>query len=364
MANEKPRDIIKEILGSFKSEEEYEKTNLTPIKRDFKYRSASGRLFKYETNKPIQTFKSIIKKSNDANMVETGLAMLMERYDTFGPFHQYPKTFFLGPSIDFEKLGSEELRSEERPYIRDIDRILIVLKDSNQKDFSLIVVDFFHDRFIPNEITYEYLFFPYHKVNVEITNQKIKKYINFIFKDTAEYTLNYIESKYERKETTFIFKSSESNSFLKVLDIADKASLERYIDPEKFIQEEKSINGNLSLTENLVLASLLIGHNGFVVPSDPTQKDHPVPLGLINLDKLDRIRNVFIVRKSTNETFSTPSKSPYDYLFSKSETGEEEEEEKDQPSAFKDDITSRIDCELIRLSEDELLFANKFNDDE
>jgi len=346
---------IKSILGKIDSIDEYQKTNDKPIKFSLNYNSLLGRVNGYDPNirvEEMQTFEPKIQGPKDiANeileqktiLLEIGLVTLMERYTVFGPFYQYPKTFYIGPS-QFDKGVLKVNESDKnRPLIRDIDRVIWVKLSSKASYVGYI--DLFHDYYEIGKVKSEWLVYVPEEFTDEVNVKDVKNDIQAIFDnlffDGKAYEIlqvkndkkNQISSYDVLPKSTFLGAGGYHLDFLWIIEqLARNRNTMNLKDMQLIpILEFPKDSGIIDFNREYMLASTLIGHMGFVNPLNPEQKLHPVPLGIINPDKLNRVLLNIVLKK---ESISINEKHN---LLENTYTESESESESESGSKSNDD---------------------------
>ena len=303
-----------EILKSIDSEKLYRETSQTgkEIKHKFQYRSSQGKLDGYKAEQVIQTFDVEISKSkviamggqDDIKLIETLLATLMERYDTFGPFHQYNKPFILGPSQFDQKKGTLLTKTNAgtigKPSVRDVDQLLWIKYLEKKEKYVLVSMQFFHNDRLPGVVKTEWVSFEISKIDTdpEKIETDVQSIFDNLFIDGKDYSIQEVPGELLNKRQSFSqIKNANEKSSLLLLWIAQNLLSTRYL--IDFKQMEKS-----DLAQNLsnMLASALIGHMGFVTPANENQYKLPVPVGKITIDKLIEVRNAIVLEPSKSPT--------------------------------------------------------------
>ncbi len=307
--------LINTVLNDIKAEDEYE--NLIPktknIIHKFSYRAHGGRLKGYKKNQESQTFDVILKGDKQTepktriDLIETGMALLMQRYDTFGPFHQYPKTFFVGPSLwdnkeikllgVIELLGVIKLRgvidsdpADPRPYIRDVDRLISAEVDS--KGVSLYIVQMLHDDMSsPGTVQAHSVPYRFYPKNTTLPTYELKERVPSVtenlFRDGSLYNFN--------RTSEIEIKIESESPHLSALAVAGYFSRNRKAVWNEDAQTEAKALAVNKDNLNRMLAIILTGQNPYVAPEDKNQRNHPVPPGKVTADRLASVlKNVVL----------------------------------------------------------------------
>ena len=286
------------------------KNTATPgdeIKHIFKYRSSAARLIRYNEGLEEQKFTDTLKdksqntfakvgKAQRDTFIETGLATIIERYSVFGPFHQYPKAFIVGPSqFNRTLIGIKEGPQTGKPLVRDVDRIIWV-SSIKPNAYYVGCMDLFHEDYVPGSVRYRLRVYTVSLKNVQFdvpdTKDIASQILSILFSDGDSYSLKSIPNDAYSARVNFITSEIE----MEITSIAQQMAMNRFHPREPM---EQSTNE----TREAMLFSILIGHMGFVQPTiDIEQRLHPVPLGLINSEKLERVLNEIVLKKGTTTT--------------------------------------------------------------
>ena len=362
-----------EILQSIDSEKLYLDTSETgkEIKHKFQYRSSQGKLDGYKAGQVIQTFNVEISKSkviaiggpDDIKLIETLLATLMERYDTFGPFHQYNKPFILGPS-QFDDSGKLIIpridNSTGKPSVRDVDQLLWIKYLEKKEKYVLVSMQFFHNDRLPGVVKTEWVSFEVSQKNSDPENIKtdVTSIFDNLFVDGKQYSIQEIKGNLlNKRQLLFKIDKVDEKSSLLLLWIAQNLLSTRYL--TDFKQIEKS-----DLAQNLsnMLASALIGHMGFVTPANENQYKLPVPVGKITIDKLIEVRNAIVLEPPKSPTTTASSlKDLYADTDSEEEYIKEEEDHFNSKRKVSSNNSSISSFEIIVSDEEQEEYGDIFD---
>ena len=336
-------DQIKTILNNIEPRDLYKKTVDKPIKILVNYSSLLGRLSGYQENTKPQKFEKAIKKPESGAskeiirdqgiiLIESGLATLMERYSVFGPFNQYSKTFYIGPSqFNFKTGKIIPLDTSNKLHIRDVDRV-IWIKPIDQI-YYLGYIDLFHEYSEIGIVKSEWVIYNTSKSESKISAEfDIDEIFDKIFSDGKSYEIHEIANTEKNKIVSFLDDDPMDN-ILDILWISEDLGKNRFHNIKKImdITEKKT-------KRDFMLASILIGHMGFINPANENQRLHPVSLGLITPKKINTVlRNIILVPKSTTPIIINSKKS-FENVYSESESESESELSSFDPDDEEDDL--------------------------
>ena len=303
-------EYINNVLNSINVLEEL--TKIKSPETTVNYRSSLARLGGFKSFEESQVYsKKIVNPMTGESVINLGFALLTKRYDMFGPIYQYPKTFFIGPDelyisgafVQLEENGSHS-KKDTRPHIRNVDRI--VYARYNGKDLHLVCVDIFNGIKTPNFIYYTFTAWVFNEsarssniVMKLMTNTQSSDLI-LILKDVEHILTNFfVDGKYYTQKliqnaNNYLFIVAPDPHYLAIW-IASDLSMNRSLpDPTKYPPKDTaSIN-------NRVLTSLVIGNIGYTIPSDPKQKNNPVPIGEITVYNLLSVFSNIVLQKDTD----------------------------------------------------------------
>ncbi len=283
------------------------------------YRAVAGRLNDFDGKSAEQRFAARLgKKSGDTLLeqrnavIETGLAALMQRADTVGPFHQYPRVFFVGPS-QFKKAGgikSGTITKEEglKPKYRDVDKIIWIRAEDDRGDaYRLTWSELFHDDFVPGELKMRTVTVLYHSDGARTPVPKLDLPALFFLGASDVQTLFSQNERYKKAEiiplTREDVKTEEPH--LALLWFAQLLSSNRYPVARKAIAVDE---------REQMLASVLIARVPFFKPKVAEQKNRPVPIGHMNAARMVTVLNViFLGRGSVAASSASPMPRLYDW---------------------------------------------------
>ncbi len=319
-------DPTASILASIDVDELYQSTQQEPISHIFSYRSSSGRLKGYQNGLDVQRFAVDIRKSpsieSESALAETIMASILERYDTYGPFHQYAKPFLVGPS-QFSQTESTLLTTSgvtTNLFMRDVDRLMWLKYVGSEEKYVLAVVDFFHNERSPGVVAAQWMSFESSKKQQDVRptdiTSDLQTMIETFFVDGSSYAIESAANALNRRMADF----TNENPVLPLMWIAQNLSVNRHpkID-ENFISTAKENRKSLDM-----LATALIGHMGYVSPSDADQREKPVPVGKIDVPKLLLVLEKVVLRNGIATSNATISDGIALYDLSSEGTSEEE----------------------------------------
>lgn len=290
------------------------KNTATPgdeIKHTFNYRSSAARLNRYRDGFEEQKFIATLKDESHNTFakvgklqrdifIETGLATIIERYSVFGPFHQYPKAFIVGPSqFDQTLIDITGGPRTGKPLVRDVDRIIWV-SSIKSNAYYVGCMDLFHEDYVPGSVRYRLRVYTVSQQDVSFdvpdTKTIASQILSKLFNDGDSYSLKSIPGDPPSRKIAFTTDEIE----MEITSIVQQMTMNRFHPPEPM--EESAPKTRMAM-----LFSILIGHMGFVQPTiDIEQRLHPVPLGLINSEKLERVLNEIVLKKGATKKLSAP----------------------------------------------------------
>ncbi len=295
------------VLDSLAARTRYDEIKQeNPIKHTFTYRSAAGRLQGHKDDALKQTVELKIKSpssdttgSDRSVIVEAGLAALIERYETFGPFYQYPRTFIVGPS-QFKGTSNEmnppanrDQNLKNMPALRDVDA-LIWMRPLTESGSAYLLghVRFFHDDFAPGVAKAQWVVYqsgPGATVKEDDAKTTLKSILHNFFADGDQYSVIKAPGRGNWNQTHQMQSGGRNKeAHLTLLWKANEIARERDLIPSNEAPGEKE--------ETRALAVALVGNDPRVVPSKPDQRDHPVPIGLVNNERLIEVLTVVVLK--------------------------------------------------------------------
>ncbi len=295
-----------EVLDSLAARARYDEIKQgNPIKHTFTYRSAAGRLQGHEDAASQQTVNLVIqspsfkKTGSDRNViVEAGLAALIERYETFGPFYQYPRTFIVGPS-QFEDNSNEVSTPKNRvaknePALRDVDALIWMRPLTESGDTYLLGhVRFFHDDFAPGVAKARWVVYrsgPRASAAPDTAKATLKSILLNFFADGDKYSV--IEAPNGGNwNQMYQIQSVGKDAHLALLWEANEIAREMGVSPSNKDPGKKE--------ETRALAVALVGNDPRVVPLGENQRDHPVPIGLVNSNRLIKVLKEVVLGRTS-----------------------------------------------------------------
>ncbi len=313
MAVDPTQDILDAARESLLKLYEDTLARTVSIKHVIRYRSVSGRLAGYiDDGRDMQLFQGEIDQRDDAFvhadvMGETIMAITMERYDAFGPFHQYPNTFFVGPSQFSGVTGALRVTAQRgavraRPYARDVDQIVWLKRVPGPTErYVLARLRLLRGRLIPGTllsdlVVWESIAGPGDGTPIDV-KQDAADILDRFFEDGTAFELDSVyktDHPTQSHHTSREVRVSPVSLVLGLAWTAQEIARDRYSFPEV---------GKLPAgRERNMLSSALIGHMGYVLPSDADQSTKPVSVGKIDTDRLVRVLNALVVTRRTNAT--------------------------------------------------------------
>jgi hypothetical protein len=232
-----------------------------------------------------------------SNVINFGFAMIAERYDIFGQVSHYPKQLLVGPEAMERSVIFSPEQKKFSPNVRDIDRLMWV-KITSTKDVGLIYMDLLND-WVSQPAT----------VNCKIASiyfstsgdksldeKEIALDVSHIFKDLLFDGDQFDVSLASIRHHTV---KSETASHALLVYYASLLAIER----RGFESFARLGSDDVRLFEERMIKSIVIGNLGYNTPSDPEQKNRPVPIGAITTQ---RLLSVFtnVVVKQPSESFT------------------------------------------------------------
>ncbi len=301
------------------------------IKHTFHYRSVAGRLQGYREDQLQQRFEgSVVHGVADEQqaIIEVVLAAAMERYDAFGPFHQYPRTYVLGPSqfdartgllrVPTGTLPSDAARraASGMPHVRDVDRLVWMKVPQfplRSPGYQLAWVDMFHDDYTGGVDVVRARYTSVTDGTAELggvrperaqqlVEQDVRQIIDGVFADGSVHCIAWTRAGRSRQLAT-----DTDPAYLALLWMAQTLGHTRRCSVQQLIDGAKGAS-----VAHLILGSALIGHLGFTVPHEVAQSDHPVPIGAVTAAKLAAVlRDVVMVPAADGSGRTTTTASLY-----------------------------------------------------
>ncbi len=299
-----------------------------PIEHTFTYRSAAGRLQGHDELDAQQTIKLPISppsKNTDQEhirarnkIVEAGLATLIERYETFGPFFQYPRTFVVGPSqfqLDSNRVIVAKKRGPEEnmPALRDVDALIWMRPlDGSGRAYLLGHARFFHDDFAPGEVKarwVEYRSGPGNLVPEDDAKTTLGSILGNFFADGNGYRVIQAPSGDGWNGVqNIVGANTDDEAHLTLLWKANEIARERDLNVSTTAPSKDE--------KTRALAVALVGNDPRVVPSDETQRDRPVPIGLVDNDRLIEVLENIVLKRTREESSFNGEISSRGYVLS------------------------------------------------
>lgn len=286
----------------------------TTITRSFNYRTQAGFLEGGDKGKAMQKYEVKFNGANTPNeMIETGFAILMNRFDIYGAYHQYPRTFFVGPSsfnangiLNTNTTGGPDAY---KPYVRDIDRFIWV-ENVEGGGSRIYCGQLFHDDLSKlGTVSGSIVTFTYSasKASPTASQDKLRIIKDVFTIDGKKFQLDILETHHFPAEDTFKFY------YLHIINSATYWSANRN---GIWTKGAKDKIGELAKASEDIdkrfLATLLIGHMGYITPTAiDDQRNHSVPTGTITPERIATILKeiVLAVQTNANSKFSTPMES-------------------------------------------------------
>ncbi len=335
-------DDVQELLKGLDVLALEQDTGDKPIQHTFTYRGATGRLSGFVPASTNQELK-INLDSNDLNynrsLGETLFATFLERYDTFGAFHHYPRPFLVGPSFFDPKTGklSGDIRSTAgtdtgSARLRDVDMLMWLkfVADPTSRDSVKAVlscVHFYHGYRLPGAIAAEWFSFEADigqgtstasfMQQSHWTEEDFRAIMFAVFPDSEHYTTVLVPGGINDR----VAVTKTDRPLMGLMWIAQRLLLDRYVDPLA-LPDEAALPGS---RHHDMLASAMIGHMAYSIPEDVQQRQKPVSVGWFDTGTL-----VFVLEKVVQEStarFGGSSSSSSGLRTQEKEKKEEEEEE-------------------------------------
>ena len=254
-----------------------------PLKKNIKYNNIFGAII----NPNDTSIKIDFSNENKKDWIKYYLALLIQRYEIFGPFFYYPKTY-----IHYFDNGNTERTI--KLDLRNYDRLIIF----NGKRDELLIINLYNDNLLfPGNIVSDVHFYGKEEKEGKERAKKISKVIienNFnkshsvIFKGGMFYHKNYPKN----------LKNDNMYELIHYLESITKNRL--YRDYGKFE----------GIKKNFIITSLLMNQIITNTPLDEKQIKNPIPIGYLTIKKLGEIyKSIKQIRERKIDTTISKSKS-------------------------------------------------------